>query len=763
MTIDHPFPRQETRTHREVIEEIATNSSPGSTEAAAIGTILEQLIERFRRQSGIFDELRGTARQMAQSNETVDHATQRAHATALEAGKNIERSRIVIAESLNEIRELVDSVTSVEQQLASLNEALRGVAKVANEISTIAKQTNLLALNATIEANRAGPIGRGFAVVAEHVKELAKQTADATDDIHAILGELTTIIDRLVHQGAESTEQAEAVRQGAHDIQEIMEGVGSAMNDVDTESSRIQGSVGTIDEHCRRTVDGLEQVGRTVHQITSALEDSGERAGRLQDLIQELIQQTTTTTGEPATGGGSSPDETVKRSAQHATRLSLDVLEITANVDDTAHWAKQVAELFQTLHASGERLSEANKVVDAAARNAQHVSGAAKADMHRSDETIRTAVSRIRGLSQSVQEIESDLGALNEAMERVTKVARGIGAIAKQTHLLALNASIEAARAGEAGQGFGVVAEQVKALAGQTGEATSDVDRTLQELSDQTQRLIAVGHTSTARAERVGNATHGMQEVFDQITRSMGDVDVQSARIAEAVQEIDRHSDTTLEALNESAAEVKESEQMLQEGGERVNRFLTFTEELANTANSTDVETEDTPYIHCAQRVAAAIGKAFEEAVADGQIDLDALFDRDHQPVPGTNPQQYITRYIDFTDRVLPPIQEPPLETLPKIAGCCAIDSAGYIGTHNLHVTNPQRAGDPEWNARHCRQRRMWPDRTAQAAATNTRPFLLQTYRRDMGGGAFEFMKDASAPIHVHGKHWGAIRVLYKA
>jgi hypothetical protein len=50
----------------------------------------------------------------------------------------------------------------------------------------------------------------------------------------------------------------------------------------------------------------------------------------------------------------------------------------------------------------------------------------------------------------------------------------------------------------------------------------------------------------------------------------------------------------------------------------------------------------------------------------------------------------------------------------------------------------------------------------AQKVAANTKPFLLQTYRRDMGGGSFVLMKDLSAPIHIHGRHWGAFRMGYR-
>ncbi len=143
-----------------------------------------------------------------------------------------------------------------------------------------------------------------------------------------------------------------------------------------------------------------------------------------------------------------------------------------------------------------------------------------------------------------------------------------------------------------------------------------------------------------------------------------------------------------------------------------------------------------------------------------GEIQEADLFDRNHQPIPGTDPQQYRTRFLDFTDRVLPEIQEPPLED-EHIIGCFVIDDHGYIPTHNRHVSHQQHPGDPDWNARYARQRLIWTDRVAQRAAQSQKPFLLQAYRQHMGGGEVRLIYDASAPIDVAGKHWGAARVLY--
>ena len=466
--------------------------------------------------------------------------------------------------------------------------------------------------------------------------------------------------------------------------------------------------------------------------------------------------------GSQRAGADDTPlERAIREVSEETSQLGLEVSDVHGHVEDTAAQMAREGELFEELDAACRSLSEANKTVDAAARNAQHVSGAARADMQRSEEQIHDALQRIQGLSSAVKDIESDLERLDHAMQRVTKTARGISAIAKQTNLLALNASIEAARAGDAGQGFAVVAEQVKTLAGQTSEATGNMDRTLQELGEQTRQLIRVGRQSTQRAEQVEQATGEMQSLFEQLRSSMAAVDEESARIAEAVQEIDQHAEQTLESFEHNTRDLQSAQGELDSGRERTRRFLGFTEELMNLANASDVETEDTPYIRTAMDVADRIAERFEAAIRNGEIREADLLDRDHQPIPGTNPQQYRTRYLDFTDRVLPEIQEPPLED-EHIVGCFAIDDQGFIPTHNRHVSHPQRPDDPQWNARHARQRLIWTDRTAQTAARNTKPFLLQTYRRDMGGGRFDLIRDVSSPIRVNGKHWGAVRILYR-
>ena len=182
------------------------------------------------------------------------------------------------------------------------------------------------------------------------------------------------------------------------------------------------------------------------------------------------------------------------------------------------------------------------------------------------------------------------------------------------------------------------------------------------------------------------------------------------------------------------------------------------SQELVEFIAGSAVQAKDGRLITAAQDTAAQIGRVFEEALDRGDISLADLFDEDYIPIPGSDPPQHMTRFVGLTDRLLPGIQEPILATDERIAFCAAIDRNGFLPTHNRIYSKPQ-GRDPAWNTAHCRNRRIFDDRTGLSAGRNTKRFLVQTYRRDMGGGAFALMKDISAPIRIRGRHWGGFRI----
>ena len=170
---------------------------------------------------------------------------------------------------------------------------------------------------------------------------------------------------------------------------------------------------------------------------------------------------------------------------------------------------------------------------------------------------------------------------------------------------------------------------------------------------------------------------------------------------------------------------------------------------------------EDERFIKLAQGTAKQISAVFEEGLKRGDIAEEDFFGADLTAVEGTVPQQYMAPFTTLLDRVLPAIQEPVLAVDPRIQFCAAVTLAGYLPTHNRKYSEPQRPGDVAWNTAHCRNRRVFTDRSGLAAARSTREFLLQSYSRDMGDGRLIRMKEADAPILVNGRHWGAVRLAY--
>ena len=148
----------------------------------------------------------------------------------------------------------------------------------------------------------------------------------------------------------------------------------------------------------------------------------------------------------------------------------------------------------------------------------------------------------------------------------------------------------------------------------------------------------------------------------------------------------------------------------------------------------------------------------FEQAIRNGEISESSLFNFDYKLIPNTKPEKFSTTFDGFTDRQLPQIQEPILDSNPFIIYAGAVDVNGYFPTHNKKFSKPM-TGDYETDLAHSRTKRIFNDATGIRCAKNTESFLLQTYKRDTG----EVMHDLSVPIYVNNRHWGGFRVGYKA
>ncbi|MBL8481092.1 MAG: hypothetical protein JNJ60_02765 [Rhodocyclaceae bacterium] len=439
----------------------------------------------------------------------------------------------------------------------------------------------------------------------------------------------------------------------------------------------------------------------------------------------------------------------VNQIAARAAGLGREMAAIFGALDDVTKVSRRQGETFSKLEQDIAQFARSNGAIDSSARNAEQVA-------HKARDAVEGALAGTRTLAQAVERVETGLDAVMKVLKQVSTAAAEIEQIAFQTRIVAFNASVEAVRAGERGRGFAVVAEAVKELAQKVQDSSQQIKSTVIELGTRIDQLASdadAGAGRNAAAQAVDTAIHTFRTAFGEVEQTIQGI-AGSAATNNAIGE------TARAAVAELAGELKESDKSVQIATSRAEGLLTLCETMVELTAQSGIVTEDMPYIERVVDAAERIGALFEDALARGDLTLAQMFDEHYRPVPGSNPQQFITDFTELTDRLLPPLQEPLLGMSDKVVFCATVDRNGYLPTHNRKFSRPQ-GRDPQWNMANSRNRRMFNDRTGLAAGRNEKPFLLQMYRRDMGNGNFVLMKDLSAPIWVHGRHWGGLRLAY--
>jgi len=462
-----------------------------------------------------------------------------------------------------------------------------------------------------------------------------------------------------------------------------------------------------------------------------------------------------------ATAVPSVSDRLVDQLANRIGGLGVELADVAGNLQEVAGRVSGQSDRFGDLQKTAETMVSANHGIASASQAVQTATTAAVGEITQSRSAVETAVQHIAKLIEAVGRIEHRLGSVGSALADVAKVSGSIEAIARQTNLLALNATIEAARAGAAGRGFAVVASEVKNLAEATRQATQLIGDTVKGLDGQVNSLIGESGDASLRAKNAGEGAAQIQGIIARVQDGISAVGREIDGVAKAATSNLAHCDRVIDELGHLAKGVDLSSSDLKSADNRVAKLLELSEGLIALIADSGVETSDAPLIRVVIDTAKQISDAFEIAVARGEISIDQLMDEKYREISGTNPKQYLTDYVTFTDRILPDIQDPIQKSDPRIVFCVAWAKGGYLPTHNPNYRHPQ-GPDPVWNNANCRNRRLFNDRAVKKVAANTKPFLLQTYRRDMGGGNFVLLKDLSSPIYVRGRHWGAFRMGFR-
>ncbi|WP_198669627.1 methyl-accepting chemotaxis protein [Pelagibacterium sediminicola] len=467
-------------------------------------------------------------------------------------------------------------------------------------------------------------------------------------------------------------------------------------------------------------------------------------------------------------GGERAPEHVLAPIGERVGRLGVAIADIVGLIADLSDdGQRQSAATNEVIAAAGE-MSAATTTLDKVMNETLLTANETRDVIGKSarvlGDVVQSSTKAMTALGDGALKVRDTLVTVEATTARVNAASASIGQIARETKLLALNASVEAARAGEAGAGFAVIAQAVKTLADQIHGFSGEISTQLSSMKEALAQLQAQAQCNADAANEAAGHNAAATEATESLARVVGSADALVSGIETMRGPVQSNVEgfaAVQSGLDGLAASIARSQSHLDTAENRAEAILTISEEFILFVADSGVETADTPFINEVKAQADRIGALFESAVAAGEIAMADLFDTGYREIAGSNPRQMLTRFTAFTDRVLPAILEPVLEMDPRVTFCAAVDRNGYLPTHNRIYSHPQ-GPDPVWNVSNCRNRRIFDDRTGLSAGRNTKPFLVQTYRRDMGGGQFALMKDCSAPIIVNGKHWGGLRLAYK-
>ncbi len=258
----------------------------GCSDVAGIVQSVITSSERLRREHGALIETVGA---LEQDQRQVVDASDEARLLSERARERLAEGTELIRGSLDHIAGLLSLVEALGEHVTGFAAAMDQVKRSSQTIDDIARTTNMLALNAAIEAEKAGEAGRTFAVVASEVKELARGTRTATDEIAHTIGSLgaeaAQVIAKIEHGARASSEVQKSIGQ----IEGTLSGVADLVLEVDRQNDDIVRATGTISSHVGKVRGVLGSFDVAVSENNDKLAAAHERVGQLEMTANEMF------------------------------------------------------------------------------------------------------------------------------------------------------------------------------------------------------------------------------------------------------------------------------------------------------------------------------------------------------------------------------------------------------------------------------------------------------------------------------------------
>lgn len=431
--------------------------------------------------------------------------------------------------------------------------------------------------------------------------------------------------------------------------------------------------------------------------------------------------------------------------------ISTESVALKMRLDEAATVSEKQKNLARDIR---ESCSEVTSTTVSVSGNAASLNAAAEGrleEARRSQSELVALVKSIATINQRQDAFRATVESLSKHSHDINQVTLLIQDISDQTNLLALNAAIEAARAGEQGRGFAVVADEVRKLAERAKTAAISItDSTAQmtQLADNTfeETLLVCQDTENAR-----RAVEQASQRFNDMVGNFSATTDELHAISEAMQE--------LEASNREILSRAESiDDLSRRLGERMRESMASSFKLNNATRdilgsgakfklgSGHIESIVSQCWQAGDRIQSFLTKQANQGVN--------IFDQNYRQIPGIFPPKYETSYDRVVESGLQDIYEELMRQIPHAISFIAVDTNGYAPAHLRQFS--VQTGDTSKDETFSRHKRLYNDEVGIAAAKNTERYIIQGYYHRGQNGIYA---DISVPIHVNGRHWGALRL----
>lgn len=262
-------------------------------------------------------------------------------------------------------------------------------------------------------------------------------------------------------------------------------------------------------------------------------------------------------------------------------QAAFQIEQIAGAAETISRGAREQAESASVTREAVREIRNAAASIDREASESRAIARDMLATIQESEQVVRSLAESMNALAESNRESAGIVRDLNEKAKQIRSISEMVGAIADQTHLLALNASIEAARAGEAGQGFAVVASEIRKLAEESNEAVKHINELIAGMEKGVANVVRI----SAEQEQLAITESGKSEVataaLEQMIRTVKETAASVEKIAQRTSEQLSYADKALSMTNEVEKTAGQISQDSKITADSVQEQMSVMEELA--------------------------------------------------------------------------------------------------------------------------------------------------------------------------------------